>query len=65
MESQLPDTETIKLALEDVRRVMDKQKEERQLMLTQVNILFAVNTALISLLTVGKLLTVFSLFSIG
>lgn len=63
MEFQAIDTETLKLALEDVRRVMEKQKEERQFLLTQINILFVTNTALLTFLTISRLLTKFSLFS--
>ena len=55
---------TLSLASEDIRRVLDKQKEERQILLTQTNILFVANSALLSVLTIARLLSVFSLFSI-
>ncbi len=64
MESSKSHELTISLASQDVRRVLDKQKEERQMLLTQTNILFVVNSALISALTISKLLSVFSLFSV-
>lgn len=54
---------TINFASQDIRRVLDKQKEERQILLTQTNILFVVNSALLSALTISKLVSVFSLFS--
>ncbi|MDJ0800628.1 MAG: hypothetical protein QNJ51_28110 [Calothrix sp. MO_167.B12] len=54
---------TLNFASQDIRRVLDKQKEERQILLTQTNILFVVNTALLSALTISKLVSVFSLFS--
>jgi hypothetical protein len=65
MDSQIPDQETLKLAIEDVRRVVDKQKEERQILITQINILFVTNTAFLTILTVSKLILNFSLFSLG
>ena len=41
MESSKSHELTISLASQDVRRVLDKQKEERQMLLTQTNILFS------------------------
>ncbi|MEC4817558.1 MAG: hypothetical protein SAK29_30455 [Scytonema sp. PMC 1069.18] len=64
MESQNLSPLTLTLASQDVRRVLDKQKEERQILLTQTNILFVVNSALLSVLAISKLLSMFSLFSI-
>lgn len=64
MESPTPDKATLELAAQDVRRVLERQKEERQILLTQTNILFVTNTALLSFLTISKLLPVFSLFSV-
>lgn len=55
---------TLNLASEDVRRVLDKQKEERQILLTQTNILFVANSALLTILTISRLIPVFSLFTI-
>ncbi|QLE56954.1 hypothetical protein [Nostoc sp. TCL26-01] len=57
------DQETLELSVQDVRRVVDRQKEERQILITQINILFVTNTALLSFLTISRLLTKFSLFS--
>ncbi len=54
---------TLDFTSQDIRRVLDKQKEERQILLTQTNILFVVNTALLSALTISKLVSVFSFFS--
>ena len=64
MESANSYESSLGLASQDVRRVLDKQKEERQILLTQTNILFVVNSALLSALTISKLLAVFSLFSV-
>ncbi|MBD2606166.1 hypothetical protein H6G81_16935 [Scytonema hofmannii FACHB-248] len=64
MESSTPDKTTLELAAQDVRRVLKRQKEEGQILLTQTNILFVTNTALLSFLTISKLLPVFSLFSV-
>jgi hypothetical protein len=64
MSTQNLDSRTLDLASQDIRRILDKQKEERQILLTQTNILFVVNSALLSVLTISRLLSVFSLFSI-
>ncbi|MEH2061867.1 MAG: hypothetical protein V7K50_06255 [Nostoc sp.] len=64
MESPIIDKETLELAAQDVRRVIERQKEERQVLITQMNILFVTNTALLSFLTISRLITIFSLFSI-
>ncbi|MDZ8107323.1 MAG: hypothetical protein RM338_17130 [Nostoc sp. DedQUE12a] len=63
MESSTIDKETIELAAQDVRRVLERQKEERQVLITQMNILFVTNTALLSFLTISRLITRFSIFS--
>ena len=55
---------TLCLASQDVRRVLDKQKEERQILLTQTNILFVANSALLTVLTISRLIPVFSLFTV-
>jgi hypothetical protein len=57
------DQATLELTIQDVRRVLERQKEERQILITQTNILFVTNTALLSFLTISRLLTRFSLFS--
>jgi len=63
MENPTIDKETLELAAQDVRRVIERQKEERQILITQMNILFVTNTALLSFLTISRLITIFSLFS--
>ncbi|MFN6559937.1 MAG: hypothetical protein RMY28_009020 [Nostoc sp. ChiSLP01] len=64
MESSTIDKETLELAAQDVRRVLDRQKEERQVLITQMNILFVTNTALLSFLTISRLITKYSSFSV-
>ncbi len=62
-----PDFVTVSLALKDVRAVLVQQQQLRQLSLTQLNILFVVNTALLSVLSFSKLIfsrTWFSLIEI-
>lgn len=51
-----PDFVTVSLALKDVRAVLVQQQQLRQLSLTQLNILFVVNTALLSVLSFTKLI---------
>ncbi|MCC5614572.1 hypothetical protein LC605_05660 [Nostoc sp. CHAB 5836] len=63
MEDPTIDEETLELAAQDVRRVLERQKEERQILITQMNILFVTNSAMLSFLTISKLITRFSLFS--
>ncbi|MEH1937052.1 MAG: hypothetical protein V7L14_25790 [Nostoc sp.] len=53
----------MELAAQDVRRVIERQKEERQILITQMNILFVTNTALLSFLTISRLIPIFSIFS--
>ncbi|MEH1997720.1 MAG: hypothetical protein V7L00_02905 [Nostoc sp.] len=64
MENPTIDKETLELAAQDVRRVIERQKEERQILITQMNILFVTNTALLSFLTISRLITRFSIFSV-
>ncbi|MCC5630698.1 hypothetical protein [Nostoc sphaeroides] len=64
MEDPTIDEETLELAAQDVRRVIERQKEERQILITQMNILFVTNTALLSFLTISRLIAIFSLFSV-
>ncbi|QSJ19208.1 hypothetical protein JYQ62_11040 [Nostoc sp. UHCC 0702] len=64
MESPTPENSVLELAADDVRRVLERQKEERQILISQMNILFVTNTALLSFLTISKLLTLFSVFSV-
>lgn len=63
MESPTIDKETLELAAQDVRRVIERQKEERQILITQMNILFVTNSAMLSFLTISRLITIFSIFS--
>jgi hypothetical protein len=63
MESPTIDKETLELATQDVRRVLERQKEERQILITQMNILFVTNSAMLSFLTISRLITIFSIFS--
>lgn len=64
MESSTIDKETLELAAQDVRRVLERQKEERQVLIAQMNILFVTNTALLSFLTISRLIIRFSIFSV-
>lgn len=62
-ESDIQDPVTVRLAARDVRTVLDKQKEERQILLTQMNILFVTNTAVLTVLAISRLLTIFTIFN--
>ncbi len=62
-ESAIQDPVTVRLAARDVRTVLDKQKEERQILLTQMNILFVTNTAVLTVLAISRLLTIFTIFN--
>ncbi|WP_235595884.1 hypothetical protein [Mastigocoleus testarum] len=62
-ESPIQDPVTVRLAARDVRTVLDKQKEERQILLTQMNILFVTNTAVLTVLAISRLLTIFTIFN--
>lgn len=59
-----PDFVTVSLALKDVRAVLLQQQQFRQLSFTQLNILFVVNTALLSVLSFSKLIFSRSWFSL-
>ncbi|MEH2416159.1 hypothetical protein [Nostoc sp.] len=63
MKNPTIDKETLELAAQDVRRVIERQKSERQILITQMNILFVTNTALLSFLTISRLIPIFSIFS--
>lgn len=54
---------TINLAAEDVRAVMIQQREQSQILTTKLNILFVVNGALLTSLTISRLMFLPSLFS--
>lgn len=59
-----PDFVTLDLAIRDARSVLDQQQQLRQLSLTQLNILFVVNTALLSILSISRLIFSFNGFSL-
>jgi hypothetical protein len=54
---------TLNLALQDAKAVLDQQQQLRQLSLTQLNILFVTNTALLTVLSISRLIFTISLFS--
>jgi len=60
----VPDFVTVSLALQDMRAVLVQQQQLRQLSFTQLNILFVVNTALLSVLSFSKLIFSRSWFSL-
>lgn len=59
-----PDFVTLDLAIRDARSVLDQQQQLRQLSLTQLNILFVVNTALLTTLSISRLIFTFGPFSL-
>lgn len=54
---------TLNLALQDAKSVLDQQQQLRQLSLTQLNILFVTNTALLTVLSISRLIFTISIFS--
>jgi hypothetical protein len=62
---KIPAPTTIELAAHDVRVVMEEQKQQGQLLTTKLNILFVVNGALLTSLTLSRLVLFPSVFSIG
>ncbi len=58
-------TVTIELAARDIRDVMEQQKQQSQLLTTKLNILFVVNGALLTSLTISRLVLFLSPFSIA
>ena len=58
------DPGTLKLAAEEVRRLILQQQQERQLLFNQLNILFLTNSALLTFLVLSKLIFVKTLFTI-
>lgn len=54
---------TLNLALQDAKSVLDQQQQLRQLSLTQLNILFVTNTALLTVLSISRLIFTISVFS--
>jgi hypothetical protein len=61
----LPSSVTIQLTAQDVRDVMEQQKQQGYLLTTKLNILFVVNGALLTSLTISRLIFYFSPFSMG
>jgi len=60
------DPATLDLALEDIRRVVEQQQQQSQLLTTKLNILFAVNSGgLLTALAISKLILMPSIFSVG
>jgi hypothetical protein len=58
-----PSPVTIELAAQDIRFVMDEQKQQSYLLTTKLNILFVVNGALLTSLTISRLVFQPSIFS--
>jgi Fe2+ transport system protein B len=65
-QSSQSDPATIGLALEDIRRVIEQQHQQSQLLTTKLNILFAVNSGgLLIALAISKLILIPSIFSVA
>ncbi|MFP4133103.1 MAG: hypothetical protein ACLFRN_02080 [Halothece sp.] len=65
-QSSEPDPVTLDLALEDIRRVIEQQHQQSQLLTTKLNILFAVNSGgILTALAISKLILIPSIFSIA
>ncbi|OKH20418.1 hypothetical protein NIES593_18755 [Hydrococcus rivularis NIES-593] len=56
---------TLELAAQDVRTVIEEQKQQSHLLTTKLNILFVVNGALLTCLTITRLVLQPSVFSFG
>lgn len=56
---------TIDLAARDVRMVLQEQREQSQTLITKLNILFVANGALLSSLTISRLMTSLSPFTLA
>ncbi len=56
---------SVELAAQDVRRVIDQQKEQNQTLTTKLNILFVTNGALFTSLTVSRLVFFPGVFSLA
>ncbi len=52
---------TLELTAQNMHLVLEIQKQEHQILITQMNILFLTNTALLSLITIFRLVTRFSI----
>lgn len=64
VEERSADFVTLDLAIRDARAVLDQQQQLRQFSLTQLNILFVVNTALLTILSISRLIFTLSWFSL-
>jgi hypothetical protein len=58
-----PDRLTIDLAARDVRLVLEEQREQSQSLTTKLNILFVANGALLTSLSISRLMAIPSIFS--
>ncbi|MEM8543319.1 MAG: hypothetical protein AAGF66_04905 [Cyanobacteria bacterium P01_H01_bin.119] len=56
---------TLDLAAQDVRTVLREQREESQLLTTKLNILFVTNGALLTSLSISRLILSGSIFNVG
>lgn len=56
---------TLDLATQDVRIVIEEQKQQGHLLTTKLNILFVVNGALLTTLMISRLVLLPSIFSFG
>jgi hypothetical protein len=56
---------TLKLAARDVRRVLDIQQDQSQTLTTKLNILFVANGALLTSLSISRLIVSGSMFSVA
>lgn len=61
--SEQPYSATIDLAARDVRMVLEEQREQSQILITKLNILFVANGALLTSLTISHLMAMLSPFS--
>lgn len=64
-EPKRPATDTIELAARDVRLVLEEQREQSQILTTKLNILFVTNGALLTCLSISRLMVIPSLFSVA
>lgn len=60
-----PSPETIARAVRDVRTVLEEQREQSQMLTTKLNILFVANGALLTSLSVSRLTSLPSVFTVG
>lgn len=64
-EQKLDTLITVNLAIQDAKSVLEQQHQLRQISLTQLNILLVATTALLTVLSISRLLFSASLFSVG